>query len=105
MTDTLPVAALTSAPDTHTEPGEELAVLERVIVAPALGVFSPMPPETITSEGELVHVGQTIGMVESSGVPTPVRSPFTGFLMGLLASNGERVREGEPVAWLRVVAA
>ena len=85
--------------------GEKLAVLERVIVAPALGVFSPLPPETVTTEGELVRVGQTIGVVESSGVPTPVRSPFTGFLMGLLASNGERVREGEPVAWLRVVAA
>jgi biotin carboxyl carrier protein len=89
----------------HVEPGEELAVLERVIVAPALGVFSAAPPETVTTEGELVREGQTIGVVECSGVPTPVRSPFTGFLMGLLASDGERVREGEPVAWLRVVAA
>jgi biotin carboxyl carrier protein len=87
------------------ERGEELAVLERVVVAPSLGVFSPSDPETVTSEGELVHAGQEIGVVQNSGVSTPVRSPFTGFLMGMLASDGERVREGEPVAWLRVVAA
>ena len=91
--------------DHEHEPGEKLAVLERVIVAPALGVFSTLPPEAVTAEGELVRAGQTIGVVECSGVPTPVRSPFTGFLMGLLASDGERVREGEPVAWLRVIAA
>jgi biotin carboxyl carrier protein len=87
------------------ERGEELAVLERVVVAPSLGVFSPCPPQTVTAEGELVMEGQEIGIVENSGVATPVRSPFTGFLMGMLATAGERVREGEPVAWLRVVAA
>ncbi|HEX2849102.1 MAG TPA: biotin/lipoyl-containing protein [Acidimicrobiales bacterium] len=86
-------------------PGEDLMVLERVIVAPALGVFRPYPPETVTSEGEVVAAGQVVGVVEGSGTSTPVRSAFTGFLMGLLAHEGERVREGEPVAWLRVVAA
>ena len=90
---------------TPVEPGEELAVLERVVVSPSLGVFSPHPPATVTAEGELVHEGQAIGVVERSGVVTQVRSPFTGFLMGLLATEGERVREGEPVAWLRVIAA
>ena len=87
------------------ERGEELAVLERVVVAPALGVFRPHEPQTVTSEGEIVEAGQTIGVIENSGTATEVRSPFTGFLMGMLASAGERVREGEPVAWLRVVAA
>jgi biotin carboxyl carrier protein len=87
------------------ERGEELVVLERVVVAPSMGVFSPAEPQTVTSEGEIVVEGQQIGVVENSGVATPVRSPFTGFLMGMLASAGERVREGEPVAWLRVVAA
>ena len=89
----------------HVEHGEELAVLERVVVAPSLGVFTPHPPVTVTAEGELVEEGQAIGVVENSGTATIVRSPFTGFLMGMLAAAGERVREGEPVAWLRVVAA
>ena len=31
-----------------------------------------------------------------------VRSPFTGRLVGMLVSAGERMREGQPVAWLRV---
>ncbi len=86
-------------------PGEDLTVLERVIVAPAVGVFRPCPPDTVTSEGEIVAEGQVVGVVEGSGTATPVRSAFAGFLMGMLAHEGERVREGEPVAWLRVVAA
>ena len=101
MSDTL----LVSPAEHSGERGEELAVLERVVVAPSLGVFTPHQPATVTSEGELVVEGQTIGVIENSGTATPVRSPFTGFLMGMLAAAGERVREGEPVAWLRVVAA
>ena len=87
------------------ETGEELAVLERVVVAPAVGVFTPADPECVTTEGEIVEAGQVVGVVESAGQKTEVRSAFTGFLMGLLAHPGERVREGQPVAWLRVVAA
>jgi len=95
-------------PDTPTltlEPGEDLMVLERVVVAPTRGVFTPIEPALTTTEGELVEVGQAIGTIESSGTATPVVSPFTGFLMGMIAHEGERLREGEPVAWLRVVAA
>ena len=84
-------------------PGEHLVVPERLIVAPATGTFRPLPPETVTSEGEIVSEGQSIGSVESTGQATPVRSRFTGFLMGMLAQPGERVREGEAVAWLRVL--
>ena len=96
---------LLATPADTAERGEELAVLERVVVAPTLGVFTPHPPATVTTEGELVEAGQAIGVVANSGTETVVRSPFTGFLMGMLAAAGERVREGEPVAWLRVVAA
>jgi biotin carboxyl carrier protein len=82
-------------------PGEELRVPERVIVAPAVGVFQPLPPETVTTEGELVDEGQPVGTVSVGGEELPVRSAFRGFLMGMLAVPGERVREGQPVAWLR----
>lgn len=83
--------------------GEELAVLERVVVAPALGVFRPLPPETVTTEGELVSAGQAIGLLVASGEEVLVRTPFSGYLMGMLAVEGERVREGQPVAWLRTL--
>ena len=84
-------------------PGEDLVVPERVIVAPCIGVFRPLPPEVVTTEGEVVSKGQAVGTLEASGDSTPVRSPFTGFLMGMLARPGERVREGQPVAWLRAI--
>jgi biotin carboxyl carrier protein len=82
--------------------GEQLGVPERVVVAPCLGVFEPRPPETVTTEGEVVFAGQVVGMLRASGQDVPVHSPFSGFFMGLLAHAGERVREGQPVAWLRV---
>jgi [acyl-carrier-protein] S-malonyltransferase len=80
-------------------PGEVLAVPERVIVAPAVGVFRPL---AAGEEGAAVDSGQAIGIVEGPGAATPVRSPFDGFLVAMLARAGERVREGQPVAWRRL---
>ena len=80
--------------------GETLAVPERVIVAPAPGTFRPVEPSEVAVELP-VEAEQVIGFVEGKGHSTPVRSPFGGKLMGLLAHAGERVREGQPVAWLR----
>ena len=84
--------------ETGTIHGETLAVPERVIVAPAPGTFRPADPG---QEGQVVEA-QVIGFVEGTGHSTPVHSPFGGRLMGLLAHAGERVREGQPVAWLRL---
>ncbi len=85
--------------------GETLAVPERVIVAPAPGTFRPVEATEVAAEGSVDHAHveaeQVIGFVEARGHSTPVRSPFGGRLMGLLAHAGERVREGQPVAWLR----
>lgn len=88
-------------------PGEVLAVPERVIVAPAVGVFRPLAVDsdldlTDAADGTVVTAGQAIGVIEGPGSSTPVRSPFGGFLIGMLARAGERVREGQPVAWLRL---
>lgn len=80
--------------------GEILAVPERVIVAPAVGVFRPITPAD--GADNVIAAGQAIGVVEGPGASTPVRSPFPGALVGMLARAGERVREGQPVAWLRV---
>ena len=81
--------------------GERLGVPERVILAPASGRFRPVADDAVPPEGDQLHEEQVIGFIETTGQSTPVRSPFRGFLMGLLAHAGERVREGQPVAWLR----
>ena len=82
-------------------PGEHLDVLERVVISPATGTFTALPPQTFTTEGEIVLRGQTVGVIHGPAGAVDVESPFTGFLMGVLALPGERIREGEPVAWLR----
>lgn len=86
--------------ETGTIHGETLAVPERVIVAPAPGTFRPVEADEVVLEVQVSEL-QVIGFVEGKGHSTPVRSPFGGRLMGLLAHAGERVREGQPVAWLR----
>lgn len=81
--------------------GEILDVPERVIVAPTSGIFEPGPSGPRTEEGEPVEAGQTIGVLHGPNSATPVTSPFAGFLIGMMATSGERVRAGEPIAWLR----
>jgi biotin carboxyl carrier protein len=78
--------------------GEGLLVPERMIVAPAVGTFRSVS----IRDGAHLSVGQTVGMVDGPGTSTPVASPFTGQLVGMLVHPGERLREGQPVAWLRV---
>ncbi|MGI9032766.1 MAG: hypothetical protein ACR2HY_03580 [Acidimicrobiales bacterium] len=80
--------------------GERLVVPERVILAPIAGHFRPLPSDE--ADGSGIAEEQVIGFVEAQGRSAPVRSPFGGRLMGLLAHAGERVREGQPVAWLRL---
>ena len=82
--------------------GEHLGVPERVILAPAVGVFRPVDGEAHPAEGRDVTVGDIVGVVEAGGRQLPVRSAFTGRLVAMMAHPGERVREGQPVAWLRV---
>ena len=82
---------------------EEVHVPERLIAAPAAGVFRAAPPDVVTAEGEIVHAGQQVGTIEITGGSVTVTSAHTGFLMGLLALPGERVRADQPLAWVRVL--
>jgi hypothetical protein len=82
--------------------GEDLHVHERVIVAPTAGRFRPLAPGDAGPDGGLLVAGQQIGVLDLPGNSRPVHSPFGGLLMGMLAYTGERVREGQPLAWLRV---
>jgi len=92
-------------PDEHVSASaEEVYMPERLIPAPAAGVFHAAAPEVVTTEGEIVHAGQVVGSIEVTGGSVTVTSAHTGFLMGLLALPGERVRAEQPLAWVRVVA-
>jgi biotin carboxyl carrier protein len=88
--------------DTLLTQGERMHVLERLVVAPSAGVFQRLALEVRTADGEGVEAGQSIGYIEASGTVTPVYSPFAGALMGMLAESGQRLRAGQPVAWLRI---
>ena len=95
--------------------GEHLYTSERVIVSPAPGVFEPevqlaalestaLAEATAapgsgqgTEPGSVLAVGDRVGTV---GL-TEVRTPFHGILVRWLAVRGERVVEGQPVAWIR----
>jgi [acyl-carrier-protein] S-malonyltransferase len=74
--------------------GELLYAIERLVVSPVNGVFTPVEglrPDAPVLAGQLVgHVGTT-----------EVRSLFDGSLQGLLALDGERVTASQPLAWLR----
>jgi biotin carboxyl carrier protein len=69
---------------------------ERVVVSPEAGLLRVQGRACA-----VVRVGQTIATIENSGAHIPVTSPFDGFLMGLIPQPGQRIRRGQPVAWLR----
>jgi [acyl-carrier-protein] S-malonyltransferase len=81
--------------------GEQLYVSERVVISPSAGVFEPPAASeadlAAATAGAPIEVGTLLGRVGRD----EVRSPFRGWLMGMLAVPGERVQTGQPVAWLR----
>ena len=77
----------------------ENELLERVIVSPVAGVFTP----TIEAEGTTwVVAGATVGVVRCGADDVTVVSPFAGQLVDVVAASGERLEPYQRVAWLRV---
>lgn len=74
--------------------GEHLFAVERLVVSPAAGVFSPVDE---ISGGHRIDVGTVIGHVGD----VEVRSPFAGMLQSYIAVDTERVTLRQPIAWLR----
>lgn len=84
--------------------GGVLHVTERLVLSPVTGRFvvdgdGHAGP---AAAGDIVLAGASVGAVVGSGQRTPVTTAFAGVLVGLLAIEGERVREGQPIAWMRV---
>ena len=74
--------------------GEHLFAVERLVVSPSAGVFSPAPNIGV---GTTINVGLVIGHVGDAAV----RTPFAGILQNYIAVEGERVTTHQPIAWLR----
>ena len=83
--------------------GERILIPERMIVSPADGVFR-MVDNNGDMVGKNIEVNDVIGYVETVGKSVEILSPFTDTLRGLIAHDGERLRQHEPVAWLRMHA-
>jgi biotin carboxyl carrier protein len=83
--------------------GEILHIPDRVVVAPAVGRFRPLPAAEAIEAGATVVRGQTMGFLENTHSWTPVRSPFSGRFIGMLALPGEPVSAGHPIALLRAL--
>ncbi len=74
--------------------GEHLFAVERLVVSPAAGVFTPVGG---LEGGTMLSVGDVLGHVADQ----EVRSPFAGVLQSYIAVEGERVSARQPIAWLR----
>ena len=74
--------------------GEHLFAVERLIVSPSAGVFTPLPD---VESGARVSIGTVIGHIG----PVEVRSAFDGVFQAYIAVDGERVTTRQPIAWLR----
>lgn len=97
MSDTMAAPRIA---DAVTAP-EVMAIPERVVVAPCSGRFLTLPADVFTSEGEWVEPGQTIAEIHSGRTRTEVRSPWRGWVMGMLALDSQPVHEGEALFWVR----
>lgn len=73
--------------------GEHLFAVERLVVSPAAGIFTPAALDA----GTVIDVGTIVGHVGEH----EVRSPFRGVLQSFIAVDTERVTSRQPIAWLR----
>ena len=90
-----------TAPEATFAASEMTSIRERVVVAPCTGRFHPLPPDVFTSEGEWVEPGTVLAEVRNNGTVHPVRSVFRGWVMGMLALEGQPVKAGDALFWIR----
>ena len=76
--------------------GEHLFAVERLVVSPAAGIFTPLGARATAAQ---IEVGTVLGHVGDH----EVRSPFAGVLQSYIAVDSERVMPRQPIAWLRTI--
>ncbi len=77
--------------------GEVVDAPARVVVATAHGEF--IPTDALITEHP-VQIGDTVGLIRCRGTLVHVDSPFSGVFREFLVAATQRVRPGQPVAWL-----
>lgn len=90
-----PPAAVVSSPPASTEADTTPFF---PIEAPMTGMFyrGPSPSEPpYVEEGDVVHEGQTIGLIEAMKVFNEIPSPVSGTVRRILAQNATLVQQGE----------
>jgi acetyl-CoA carboxylase biotin carboxyl carrier protein len=98
---------------TDGEPGEPsqaqsfsgAAEADHLITAPMLGTFYSAPTpgaDPFVAEGDLVQVGQTIGIIEAMKIMNEITADRAGLVETLLVGNGQAVEYGSPLLRLRL---
>lgn len=88
-------------PETDAKSGGNRVAVE----SPMIGVFyrSPGPDQPPFVEvGDMVEVGQPIGLIEAMKVFSEIPSEHAGRVAEIAAANGKLVRTGEPLIYLEV---
>lgn len=86
----------TAKPTPTLHEGEHLFAVERLVVSPSAGLFTP---KSSLQDGARISVGDVLGMVGDH----EVRSLFDGVLQNFISVEGERVTAHQPIAWLRTI--
>lgn len=79
--------------------GDDVHIEIRFVVAPCDGTFRPEVGASTDLPLDII-TGAVLGHVDGPGRTEPVRSFCTGRLVRMLVEPGERLRRGEPVAWV-----
>lgn len=73
------------------------------ITSPMMGIFyaasSPGAPPYV-KEGDVVAVGQVVGLIEAMKVFNEITSPVAGTVKRIVAQNGQLVQPGEPLMYV-----
>lgn len=71
-----------------------------IIAAPMVGTYysapSPKDPAYI-SEGDIVHVGDRVGIIEAMKMMNEIESEFAGRVVRILVKNAQPVEYGQPL--------
>ncbi len=82
--------------------GEEVSLAEgeEILIAPMVGTFyaasSPTQPPFV-SEGDVIELGQPIGIIEAMKMMNEIEAEFGGSITRILVQNAQPVEYGQPL--------
>ena len=98
----LPALAIPTADEAPPSPVAKGVALE----SPMVGVFyraqSPNDPP-FAREGEIIEVGQTIGLIEAMKVFSEIPAEIGGRIISFVVKNSQLVQLGQPLAYIEPV--